>query len=315
MRLISFSGKSVWGRAGSAGAGNVRLFWDDVAQLCLSSPTSWTMAGDFNVTLSSLERASGGADAREQYRRFLQVVDGHDLWSDNDERSRARDWTCRGHGGHSEGSIIDRIATSRSTLVDAGIFVADQHNDFIPFTDHRAIVGQLSHRSQGESSASSSHIFNSPSRRSAMPSRIKVPLKSEKIKYEIFRDQVDARIKAESVDKRLVSDDDSFIRRYKELSSIFKKVSEDVFGRTTPFLKQKDVVTNRQIRSIIGELRAVGGAIRFEKSGHMAHISLKAMHVYRCADASFEHDQGSFKTLLQFLGGKQRLLHKTLFAE
>jgi len=44
---------------------------------------------NFNAMVSSLERASGGADVKEQYKQFLQVVDGHDLWSDNDERSRA----------------------------------------------------------------------------------------------------------------------------------------------------------------------------------------------------------------------------------
>jgi len=297
------------------GASNVRHFWDDVAQLCLSSPTSWTMAGDFNATISSLERASGGADAREQYKRFLQVVDGHDLWSDNDERSRARDWTCRGHGDHSEGNIIDWIATSKSTIVDAGIFVADRHNDFVPFTDHRAIVGQLSHRSHVTSSMSSPLMFNPPARRSAMLSRIKVPLKSEKAKYEDFREQVDAWIKAECISERLVLDDDSFTRRYKELSSIFKKVSEDVFGRTALFVKQRDIITNKQIKGIVRELRAVGGAIRFEKSGHTAHISLKVTHVYRCAAVNFERDRGSFETLLQSLVGKRRLLHKTLFAE
>jgi len=89
------------------GSGNVCLFWDDVAQLCLSSPTPWTMAGDFNTTVLSLEWASGGADAREQYKCFLQTVDGHDLWSDIDERSRAWDWTCQGHSVQSEGNIID----------------------------------------------------------------------------------------------------------------------------------------------------------------------------------------------------------------
>ncbi|EDR05271.1 uncharacterized protein LACBIDRAFT_329992 [Laccaria bicolor S238N-H82] len=38
------------------GTGDVHHFWNDIAQLCLSSPTSWTMAGDFNATVSSLKR-------------------------------------------------------------------------------------------------------------------------------------------------------------------------------------------------------------------------------------------------------------------
>jgi hypothetical protein len=124
------------------------------------------MAGDFNAIISSLEWVSRAADAREQYRQFLQVVDGHDLWLDIDDRSRARDWTCRGHGGHVEGNIIDRIVTSKLTLVDAEIFVADRHNDFVPFTDHRAIVGQLSHKSSVSVSILNSglSLFNPPSR-------------------------------------------------------------------------------------------------------------------------------------------------------
>ncbi|KIJ95502.1 hypothetical protein K443DRAFT_11320, partial [Laccaria amethystina LaAM-08-1] len=297
------------------GAGNVRLFWDDVAQLCLSSPTSWTMAGDFNATISSLERASGGADAREQYRRFIQIIDGHDLWSDNDERSRSRDWTCRGHGSQMEGNIIDRIVTSKLTLVDAGIFVADRHNDFIPFTDHRAIVGQLSHSSPMAVTASSSSLFGPPSRRSAMLSHVKVPLKQEKVKYDFFCDKVDTQIKAECIGKCPVIDDESFTRRYKELSSVLKKVSEEVFGRTTPFVKQQDDVTNKQIKDTVRELRAVGGAIHLEKFGQTARISLKATHVYHLAAAEFQLDPGSSETLLHFLTRRRRLLHKRLFAE
>ena len=297
------------------GVGDVRHFWNDVAQLCLSSPMPWTMAGDFNVTVSSLERSSGGADAREQYKRFLQTVDGHDLWSDNDNRSRARDWTCRGHGGHTEGNIIDRIVTSKSSLVDAEIFVADRHNNFIPFTDHRAIVGQLSHKSSLTMSALGTPMFNPQSRRSAVIPRIKVPLKSEKVKYQTFQDKVDAQIKAECISERAVVDDDSFIRRYKDLGLIFKQISEEVFGRKTPYIKQRDAVTNKQIKDIVRTLHTIGGAIRFEKSGRTAHISLKATHVYCCAASDFRCNQGSTDTLLQFLTKERRLLHKRLFTE
>jgi len=170
------------------------------------------------------------------------------------------------------------------------------------------IVGQLSHRSQGVSSISSLLIFNPPSRWSEMPSHIKIPLKLEKVKYENFQDQVDAQIKAKYISECLVSDDDSFTRCYKDLSSIFKEVSKEVFGCTTPFVKQEDIVTNRQIKSIIRELCAISGGIHFKKSGHMAHILLKVTHVYCCAVASFECDHGSFETLLHFLAGKQQLL-------
>jgi len=296
-------------------AGDVRHFWNDIAQLCLSSSTSWMMAGDFNATVSSCERVSGGADAREQYRWFLQVVNGHDLWSDIDDRSQARDWMCRGHGSHMEGNIIDWIVTSTLTLVDAGIFVADRHNDFVPFTDHRVIIGQLSHKSPVSIWKSDSSLFNPPSRQSTAVSRVKVPLKSEKDKYQTFQDLVDARIKAECISERFVMDDNSFIRHYKELGSVFKQVSEAVFGHKSPFVKQKDIITNRQIKNIVKGIHAIGSAIRFEKSGHTAHISLKAIHAYHCVVADFNRVRGSDETLLQFLAKRRRVLHKSLFAE
>jgi hypothetical protein len=214
-----------------------------------------------------------------------------------------------------EGNITDRIVTSKSTLVDAGIFVADRHNDFIPFTDHRAIVRQLSHRFLVSTSNLGLSLFNPPLRQSAAVSHIKVPLKSEKDKYQTFQDLVDAQIKAESINVRLVKDDDSFIRHYKELGSIFKQVSEDVFGHKSPFIKQQDTITNKQIKDIVKELHTIEGAIHFEKSGHMAHILLKAVHVYRCVVMDFIHDPGLAETLLQFLAKRRQVLHKSLFAE
>ena len=54
--------------------------------------------------------------------------------------------------------------TLKSNLVDAEIFVADRHNDFIPFTDHRAIIGQLSHKSLVAMSVTSLLMFSPPSR-------------------------------------------------------------------------------------------------------------------------------------------------------
>ena len=63
-------------------------------------------------------------------------------------------------------------------------------------------------------------------------------MKSEKVKYQTFQDKVDARIKAECISKHSILDDDSFIRRYKELGLIFEQVSEKVFGRKTLFVTQ-----------------------------------------------------------------------------
>ena len=75
--------------------GDVSLFWRDMTSLCQSTTSLWTMAGDFNATVASFECLSSGADARDQYLRFLIEMDGHDLWSDVEEHSCLNDWTCR----------------------------------------------------------------------------------------------------------------------------------------------------------------------------------------------------------------------------
>ena len=67
-------------------------------------------------------------------------MDGHDLWLDVEERSCFNDWTCRSSRNAIEENIIDRVVTLSAVRVDSEIVVADQSSDWIPYTDHRAIV-------------------------------------------------------------------------------------------------------------------------------------------------------------------------------
>jgi len=127
------------------GIGDVSLFWHDMTSLCLSTTSSWTMAGDFNATVASFEHLSGGADTRAQYLKFLSDTNGHDLWSNVEERSRFSDWTCRSSCAASEGNIIDRVVTLHGSMIDSEISVADRHSDWVPYTDHRAIVACIVH--------------------------------------------------------------------------------------------------------------------------------------------------------------------------
>jgi hypothetical protein len=57
-----------------------RDFWPELTKLCQSTSTSWTLSRDLNATVSSSERSSGGIEARTQYLKFLDSVDGQDLW-------------------------------------------------------------------------------------------------------------------------------------------------------------------------------------------------------------------------------------------
>ncbi|KAF9070995.1 hypothetical protein BDP27DRAFT_1419525 [Rhodocollybia butyracea] len=57
-------------------------FWPTLTNFIQTSNVdSWSLAGDLNATINSNERASGGADARAQYLKFLSDTNTIDLWS------------------------------------------------------------------------------------------------------------------------------------------------------------------------------------------------------------------------------------------
>ena len=192
--------------------GDVSLFWQDMTSLCQSTTSLWTMAGDFNATVASFECLSSGADARDQYLCFLIEMDGHDLWSDVEEHSRLNDWTCRSSQSAAEGNIIDHVVTSKASRIDSEISVADRYSDWIPFTDHRAVIAQVVHAMPGPTQSGRRTLTDLSVGRAANSPRIKVPLKTDKHKYQVFWDQVDGKIKAKCIHERSVIDDDSFVQ-------------------------------------------------------------------------------------------------------
>ncbi|KAJ7168161.1 hypothetical protein C8R43DRAFT_877023, partial [Mycena crocata] len=96
---------------------NAREFWADVTVFCRNTPTSWSLGGDCNATVSASERAADKTDARAQFNKFLKDSDGHDLWSDLPNRDRRICWTSRARGALGGGNIIDRIVSSKRMLV------------------------------------------------------------------------------------------------------------------------------------------------------------------------------------------------------
>jgi len=289
-------------------------FWADLADICRSTPNTWTLAGDLNATVSSLERASDGVIACTQYLRFLANTDAQDLWINYPDRSRRVDWTCRGHysdGLIPEGNIIDRIATSMSGLTDSEIYTANHYDDWIPHTDHRAIIARVTHAVPNASQGDNVNWAENFVRRQSNKPRVKVPLKSEKDKYRTFADAVDDAIRTDHLDKLSVTNDETFLELYTGLSSIITTNATKVFGKSKPYVKRRDDITNATIRSIAMSIRHVGGAIRFEKSNRTVHVSLKAMNHHRNALENSQDSQG----LLAFLTNHRKLLHKNLFAE
>ena len=298
--------------------GDSKFFWKDMTHLCRSTTTPWSIAGDLNATVASFERHSGGTEACRQYLEFLQATEGHDLWTNNLNRTQLNDWTCRSTRGHSgEGNIIDRVASSSSTLADSEIYVTDQHDDWILYTDHQGIFARITHTAVGMLAHPGPLTPNTQAnfmRQPSGPLRIKVPLKTEKHKYQIFQETVDTLIEAESLHERQIVDGDLFMKQYNDLMCIITVMASSIFGRKKPYIQTNPKITNAKIKGMVCNIRTIGGVIYFKRSGCTVHISPKAMqyHVHTTCDHQRSEDRSS---MLQFLIKQWRILHKSLYAE
>jgi hypothetical protein len=292
-----------------------RSFWMDLTALCKMTASAWTLAGDLNATVSSFERTSGGVSARTQFLQFLADTNTYDLWINYPDRSKQLEWTCRGHysddGPISVGSIIDRIVTSGSTLADSEIFVANRHTDWIPFTDHRAVVGRVTHTTPSISRDGNLDHTDNFIRQSSNKPRVRLPRKNEKDKYQTFADEVDVLIQTNELDKLTSTNDETFLKLYSGLLTIIITTAAKVFGKPNAYMRHKEIVTNRMIQSIVSNIRHVGGAIYFGKSDGSAHVSLKAMKLHSNALRS----SSPSNSVHHILTKNRKTLHKQLFAE
>ena len=258
-------------------------FWTQVTCACRQSPHSWTLAGDVNATISTLERPSGGQDARRQYLQFLRQSDGLDMWALNPDRTRDHDWTCRARGSTGGGNIIDRIVISRKGYIDAEIHVADRSSDYIPMTDHRAVVGFMNiHPPEGPNFMVSQVRFSRGTTAGYGKPRLRYPQSSERHKFEDFRTLVDEKIKAESIHNLPVNGDESFISRYDALTRIFRECGEAIFGRVKRNKHAvNQFVTSHRIQRIQSDIRHLGGALRMTQENFSGEVSAISLRVYQ----------------------------------
>ncbi len=56
--------------------GNSTNFWTALANVCNSTPHGWSLAGDLNATVSSIEQGSSGDDNRLYFWDFLKRTGG-----------------------------------------------------------------------------------------------------------------------------------------------------------------------------------------------------------------------------------------------
>ncbi|KAJ7146760.1 hypothetical protein C8R44DRAFT_973402 [Mycena epipterygia] len=240
------------------GTNDTHNFWPTLTDLVQSTTTSWSLAGDLNATVASAERASGGSDAREKFSAFLDAVDGYNLWTGRPDRNRFYDWTSSGQDADKNGgSIIDRVVTSKATLLDSDIYATNGGKDYVPNTNHRAIIANVIHRPP---EGGNTIFVDNPVTFTKL--RIKYPSKLESHRHESFRQLFDERATAESLYDICVNSDESFLELYRAIGRILIPTAEEAYGRVTRFKKRSETVTNAKIQRALAELRAYGGAIR-----------------------------------------------------
>ena len=277
----------------------------------------WTLAGDINTTVSTIERPSGGQDARRHFSRFLHHSEGQDLWALNPDRTRDHDWTCRARGSTGSGNIIDRIVLSNKGFGDAEIRVADKSSDYVPMTDHRAVVGFMNILPLNDPIFSTAHIkFSRDTQAGCGKPRLRYPQGTEKKKFEDYRLMVDEKIKDKSLHKLPVNDDDSFIIRYNALTQIFKECGDATFGRVKRIKNMfNQRVTSPRIQRIQSDIKHLGRALRMTQSSFSGEVSHTSIEIFQRHHLKYLKQPGDFTDFRSYLLAQRRMLYKMLYNE
>ncbi|KAF5376641.1 hypothetical protein D9615_007876 [Tricholomella constricta] len=243
-------------------------FWPEIADLCNTSPYSWSLHGDFNAILSYSESSASThriSNSRVAYNSFLRATSGVDLWAQIPDRNAQQTFTYKGHNSNPDSpdadtphirSIIDRSAASSHGIVSGSISVLP---NFIPSTDHLPTLSHL--------------VLNPPPNIQGCPSipseipptayspRFRVPHKSQNHRFVAFADAVDHRLDETTLDGSLIVDDSSFDEAYHQMTDILTLAARESFDlpRSTPNTPNKPM--NPTIRVILRELRRINRLI------------------------------------------------------
>jgi hypothetical protein len=287
-------------------------FWPELTKLVRATSTSWTLGGNLNVTVSAAERLTGGAEARAQYLDFLAATAGHDIWTNNPDRNRRYDWTSRANGDADSGNIIDRIVASERSYVNAEIAAADRFQDFVPYTNHCAVVAKVIYTPPLGSGGT---VF--PSFKAVLnKAQIKYPARMEKFRHDDFRTDINARLDGTGLDTAQVIDDDSFLHVYDSFTAILIPAAEKCYGRITRWTSKDDNrVMSPMIERLVARLRFLRGAIRTIRDDNAPDMTHGAQLVYDQLAHTFYSDPPDGQTFLQFTISEKRKANRQVFAE
>jgi hypothetical protein len=110
---------------------------------------------------------------------------------------------------------------SNKSFSDAKIQVADRSSDYVPMTDHQAVIGFMNIKPPLDSSLTTSHIkFSKDIATSYGKPWLRYPLSSDRQTFKEFQIMVDGKIKAKSIHTLPVNNDESFILCYNTLTNL-----------------------------------------------------------------------------------------------
>lgn len=294
-------------------------FWSALSELCLEAPNhSWTIAGDCNATLAACERSPSYRGCGGEYSEFLDKAGGFDLWLGNEERTREDHWTSKTCS--EVGNIIDRVATSHSTLSSADITAAKLHSDFVPSTDHCGVIGLISftpppstRNMRMNASARGTNeclVFPEP--------RLRYPPQSEKQRFQSFQQMMDEAIESEGLTPGDVVSEESFTHLYSRLTEILHSVGEKAFGRYPSLSSQsrkEQKITSPTIRHLEKRRKGISGAIYLNRYPQTAEVSLQSENMLADLSAAFDEDNLGASDLGAFLRRERSKICKLLYRE
>ena len=235
------------------------LFWPEITTLASSAKFSWSMAGDFNATLSHLESTSTNfsiSPARLKYSQFLQDTDAVDVWQCQPNTAASPSFfTCKSQlttVSEPTFSIIDRVAASCTGTLTAEISLIPH---FVPCTDHRPIFSRIILSSPSLIPGEPDIPHEVPA--TAYSPRFRVPFRHEKYRFHLFSASVDeALTKASDTLHADVSSDSDFQSQYSLLTDILLSSASSSF-RPPSSTRRSHKITNPTIKLIITELRRI----------------------------------------------------------
>ncbi|KAK1216050.1 hypothetical protein PQX77_021327 [Marasmius sp. AFHP31] len=289
-------------------------FWDHISSLCEGASYSWSIIGDINATLSP-DESSGSTDRNNPNQmflnRFLERVQGIDIWTRQGDADTRYVSTCSTHSGC---SIIDRAIHSSVGILESSITVPKV---FIPATSHKPILSSLILTSP----ASFSSTTIDPPLLSSHERRFLYPFRSQRHRLQHFSDLVDGKIADAGIYPPNVTDESSFDHHYSTLTQIIHECASRTFQRPRQW-NWADSVTSPTIKLICREVKHVNRLIsaarqrysihkpwvnQYFSAFYAAHPHLRSLRVCPILDQT--------PTFLSYLISIRRLLNQLRYAE